>query len=52
LPALENRVLIVDENEDGPMPQEQSGNLLFFLVSFGLLALLVGSGIVVASVTI
>lgn len=36
-------------NEDGPILRERTDNLFFFLGSFGFLAFLVGSGIIVAA---
>lgn len=39
-------------NEDDPVPQETSDNLIFFLGSFGFLALFIGAGFIVAAVTL
>lgn len=45
-------MVAMDECRDDHIAQKRASDLLFFLGSFGILAALVGSGFIVASVTL
>jgi hypothetical protein len=42
----------MDEGGDNRMPQEPANDVFFFVGSFGLLAALIGSGLIVAMATV